>query len=510
MSTGQQLGRVGSTGNSTGPHLHFEQVRDGVKTESYFNGVASGITSDGSPSTGPLYVSGPTSPARNMTSQNCGQPANRQVYESGSHSGWQMLPVNSITGSATASMVINGNKLLYTVNGGRVYEASSDTGWRNLWTGISGVSNNALAVISVDGVKYIYTVVGGWVHEASSANGWQNLNTGISGVSNNALAAINHNGVKIIYTVVGGTVHEAASNNGWRNLNSDISGVSANALAAISLNGVKYIYTVVGGWVHEASSANGWRNLNSGISGVSPDALAAISFNGVKISIRGGWDGARGGQQQRLAQPQLQRPWHRRLGDEHQRGEGPLHHLTTASAPRTATLARIVVHKEAPGLLADQGRLPTGLLDSRVGRHNDTEGRAGGCAEAQVPLLDRLRHHQAGTGGVPVGRAGRADGCGPRFVGGVQPDTSSRDTVARRRMRRRSPSCHPIPRPPCRPVGQSGVHPGGGWGRLTHRTSRTDGRRPAHGRPRIPAGRDGSAPADCPTFVIRNGHCAPR
>ncbi|MEU7619245.1 M23 family metallopeptidase [Micromonospora rifamycinica] len=283
VSTGQQLGRVGSTGNSTGPHLHYEQVRDGVKTESYFDGVPSGITSDGSPSTGPLYVSGPTSPARNMTSQNCGRAANRQVYESGSHSGWQMLPVNSITGSVTASMVIGANKLLYTVNDGRVYEASSDTGWRNLWTGISGVSNNALAVISVDGVKYIYTVVGGWVHEASSANGWRNLNTGISGVSNNALAAVNHDGVKIIYTVVGGLVHEAASNNGWRNLWTGISGVSNNALAVISMDGVKYIYTVVGGWVHEANSINGWRNLNSGISGVSPDALAAISFNGVKI-----------------------------------------------------------------------------------------------------------------------------------------------------------------------------------------------------------------------------------
>ncbi|SCL51538.1 M23 family metallopeptidase [Micromonospora peucetia] len=291
VSTGQQLGRVGSTGNSTGPHLHYEQTRDGVKTESYFNGVPSGITSDGSPNTGPLYVAGPTSSARNLTSQNCGQVNNnRQVYESGSHNGWQMLPVNSITGSATASMVMGTNKLLYTVNDGRVYEASSDTGWRNLWTGISGVSNNALAVINVDGVKYVYTVVGGMVHEAASNNGWRNLNTGISGVSGNALAAINLDGVKHVYTVAGGMVHEAASNNGWRNLNSGISGVSASALAAINLNGVKIVYTVVGGSVHEAASNTGWRNLNTGISGVSASALAAINLNGVKIiySVAGG------------------------------------------------------------------------------------------------------------------------------------------------------------------------------------------------------------------------------
>jgi peptidase M23-like protein len=43
---GQQIGLVGSTGNSSAPHLHYEQVRAGAKVESHFAGTPSGITSD--------------------------------------------------------------------------------------------------------------------------------------------------------------------------------------------------------------------------------------------------------------------------------------------------------------------------------------------------------------------------------------------------------------------------------------------------------------------------------
>jgi hypothetical protein len=46
VTQGQQIGRIGSTGKSGAPHLHYEQRRANEKVEAYFAGVPSGITSD--------------------------------------------------------------------------------------------------------------------------------------------------------------------------------------------------------------------------------------------------------------------------------------------------------------------------------------------------------------------------------------------------------------------------------------------------------------------------------
>ena len=43
---GEQIGRVGSTGDSGAPHLHYEQRRGREKIETHFDGKPSGITAD--------------------------------------------------------------------------------------------------------------------------------------------------------------------------------------------------------------------------------------------------------------------------------------------------------------------------------------------------------------------------------------------------------------------------------------------------------------------------------
>ncbi len=46
VAQGEQIGRVGSTGNSGAPHLHYEQRRGWEKVETWFDGEPSGITHD--------------------------------------------------------------------------------------------------------------------------------------------------------------------------------------------------------------------------------------------------------------------------------------------------------------------------------------------------------------------------------------------------------------------------------------------------------------------------------
>ncbi|MEV0457780.1 M23 family metallopeptidase [Catellatospora methionotrophica] len=260
VGAGTIVGRSGGaagadgSGSSTGPHVHWHMIDPAGNRIS------------------PLVYIG----------QNPGGQS-RQVYEAASNNSWRALPISgsagAVTGSAVATIALGTTKVVYSLNGGRIYEAASNAGWQNLWTGVQGAQGTALAALNVNGVKHIYNVVDGYVHEAASNNAWRNLNSGISGVGSSSIAAIQLGGVKYVYSIVGGYVHEAHSANAWRNLNT---GIPASAVAAITLGTTKIIYTVNGGRIYEAASNAGWQNLWTGISGVSGSTLAATNVNGIK------------------------------------------------------------------------------------------------------------------------------------------------------------------------------------------------------------------------------------
>ncbi|MDG6103312.1 M23 family metallopeptidase [Dactylosporangium aurantiacum] len=81
VKQGQLLGHVGRTGATKVEHLHYEQHDDtrdpdhtrgnADKVESVFDGVPSGITTDGNAGTGPIRTAGPVSPTQHRTSRNC-------------------------------------------------------------------------------------------------------------------------------------------------------------------------------------------------------------------------------------------------------------------------------------------------------------------------------------------------------------------------------------------------------------------------------------------------------
>ncbi|MBB5874163.1 hypothetical protein F4553_007597 [Allocatelliglobosispora scoriae] len=168
VAVGQQLGNVGSTGNSTGPHLHHAQNRDGVKTEAYFNGVPSGITSDGSAATGPIYVNGPVSAPRNVTSANCGRTTSHDH-------------VSDFSGDGAADVlgVTAAGLLLYYPNNGQALSAPVQigNGWGTFkhvvaadWSG-----DGAADVIGVDasGLLWYYPHNGaGLSAPVQIGNGW--------------------------------------------------------------------------------------------------------------------------------------------------------------------------------------------------------------------------------------------------------------------------------------------------------------------------------------------------
>ncbi|WP_157748197.1 VCBS repeat domain-containing M23 family metallopeptidase [Micromonospora echinaurantiaca] len=164
VTQGQHLGNVGKTGATQVEHLHYEQLDDtrdpnktrgvGDKVESYFDGSPSGITTDGSARTGPIYVDGSPSPTQYRTSNNCGYA---NVVEQAEYA--------DIDGDGRADLIgVSGPNNDLTAYRNQGWSASSGVivGWdrKSLVSGFGDASRTTFADIDGDGRADLISVSG--------------------------------------------------------------------------------------------------------------------------------------------------------------------------------------------------------------------------------------------------------------------------------------------------------------------------------------------------------------
>ncbi|WP_244366451.1 peptidoglycan DD-metalloendopeptidase family protein [Micromonospora echinofusca] len=271
VAIGDQLGKVGSTGSSSAPHLHYEQLRDGAKVESWFNGEPSGITHDDANYS--VY----------RTSHNCGTPHgplwNRVRSSAGSWGVSSELDGNrALTGTAAASLP-NGTMhvLVIVPNSGIYHRVRSATGtWgSSVRIDTSGYFTDVAAVGMPDGTLHMFGVIpdsGLWHRVRNTAGTWSSsTKIDTSPIISDVAAASLPDGTLQLFTLVPGwgVWHRVRSAAGaWNTpIRIDDNGSISDVAAAGMPDGTTQLFTLVPRWGvwHRVRSAAGAWNTPTGI-----------------------------------------------------------------------------------------------------------------------------------------------------------------------------------------------------------------------------------------------------
>jgi len=268
VQRGQELGKVGSTGNSSGPHLHYEQIADGIRVPIVIDGVA-------------MIYDGLT---HQHTSNNCAQATGGRegsdgviVLSSGAIAMYRVGSDGNVWGASQAVM-------------GGSFGAWQQLSWEGDYVGrpaVIQVSNGAIALYA--------RTRGGTIRGASQSvaggafSGWGQVGGG--GVASDPAVKLLANGTIAIYVTstlgnVSGTSQSTVGGSfpDWGQLSWDGDYVGRPAVVQVSNGAVALYARTRGGVVRGASQSvaggafSAWGQIAGG--GVVSDPRAVLAANG--------------------------------------------------------------------------------------------------------------------------------------------------------------------------------------------------------------------------------------